>query len=219
MALPLANTFSRFESEAAIRAGKYSNIRIKQMKTNMNPELPWQNLTTAINTNIVAGGWGGTNTSNLFHFSSTCYYFGESLTDELSASNAKAPPIGLIHTAWGGSMIEQWLPQDTVNSCKQSCNNATKCSVSEWWNTRILPYAGMTLKGWVWYQGEVCNCIMYVFRAFLTSALVLRITCTDFLAIAQLVQVMHVLLSNWCRIGVPFGQTTLVLRLMPHSVL
>ena len=49
-------------------------------------------------------------------------------------------------------MIEQWLPADTVDSCKLSCSNATTCGVSEWWNTRILPYAGMTLKGWVWYR-------------------------------------------------------------------
>ena len=47
----------------------------------------------------------GANTSELFHFSATCYYFGQSLTDELGAT---APPIGLIHTAWGGSMVEQW---------------------------------------------------------------------------------------------------------------
>jgi sialate O-acetylesterase len=31
MALPVSNTFSRFASEAAIRSGKYANIRIKQM--------------------------------------------------------------------------------------------------------------------------------------------------------------------------------------------
>jgi hypothetical protein len=37
MALPLANTFSRFKTEAAVAAGKYANIRIKQMATNMNP--------------------------------------------------------------------------------------------------------------------------------------------------------------------------------------
>jgi hypothetical protein len=150
MALPVSNTFSRFKSEAAIRTGKYSNIRIKQMAGNMNPELKWQNVSTAVATNIVAGGWGGQNTSALQHFSSTCYYFGESLTDELGSGPAKAPAIGLIHTAWGGSMIEQWLSQATVNSCVRSCSNATSCGVSEWWNTRVLPFAGMTVKGWVW---------------------------------------------------------------------
>jgi sialate O-acetylesterase len=153
MALPLANTFSRFKTESAIAAGKYSNIRIKQMSTNMNPAIPWSTLKNASATNMVSGAWGGANTSALFHFSSTCYYFGESLTDELGAA---APPIGLIHTAWGGSMIEQWLPAEVVGACKLSCSNVTTCGVSEWWNTRILPYAGMTLKGWVWYRASAC---------------------------------------------------------------
>jgi hypothetical protein len=30
-----------------------------------------------------------------------------SMAEELEAGGGKAPPIGLIHTAWGGSMIEQ----------------------------------------------------------------------------------------------------------------
>ena len=33
--------------------------------------------------------------SQFFRFSSTCYYFGESLTEQLGPD---APPIGLIHT-------------------------------------------------------------------------------------------------------------------------
>ena len=49
----------------------------------------------------------------LDHFSSTCYYYGEALAQGLAAKDAGSPaakaavPIGLIHTAWGGSMIEQ----------------------------------------------------------------------------------------------------------------
>ena len=57
--------------------------------------------------------WGG-------GFCRSCYYFGQSLTDELGPD---APPIGLIHTAWGGSMIEQWLPAETVDSCQMSCRS------------------------------------------------------------------------------------------------
>ena len=59
MALPLANTFQRFETQAAIKAGKYSNIRIKQMSTNMNPAVPWSTLASAADKIVTAGGWGG----------------------------------------------------------------------------------------------------------------------------------------------------------------
>ena len=92
MALPLAHTISRNASIAAINAGRYGNIRLFGIAGNMNPDQPWSSPKEA-----VARG-----TFELY--SSTCYYFGESLTDELGAA---APPIGLIHTAWGGSTIEQ----------------------------------------------------------------------------------------------------------------
>lgn len=49
----------------------------------------------------------------LDHFSSTCLYFGEGLADAMPTV-----PIGLIHTAWGGSMIEQWLTNQEIAECK-----------------------------------------------------------------------------------------------------
>ena len=56
--------------------------------------------------------------SSLMGFSAACYYFGESLTDMMLEQNGEAPPIGLIHTAWGGSSIEQWLANDTIETCE-----------------------------------------------------------------------------------------------------
>ena len=44
-----------------------------------------------------------------------CRYFGESLAEKLGSS---APPIGLIHTAWGGSMIEEWSTDEVTAGCK-----------------------------------------------------------------------------------------------------
>jgi len=56
----------------------------------MNPEQPWTTLKAAIATNPDSdkSAFGG--------FSSTCYYYGESLSDELAKTSAdgKAPPIG-----------------------------------------------------------------------------------------------------------------------------
>ena len=55
---------------------------------------------------------------NMFtQFSASCYYFGESLTDELAQAGGTPPPIGLIHTAWGGSIIEGWLPDTAIATC------------------------------------------------------------------------------------------------------
>ena len=108
----------------------------------------------------------------LDHFSSTCLYFGTSLYLGLQkqqqqqqggtasaapgaaasavAAAAAAVPIGLVHTAWGGSMIEEWLTNDAVAACAGADiadHNALL------FDTNVKPYLGMSLKGWVW-----CEC-------------------------------------------------------------
>ncbi len=141
MALPLSNTNSRNISVAAIAAGKYHNIRIQQLNGNMNPDTPWTPIAEA------AAG----DASVFMQFSGTCYYFGESLTDTLGAN---APPIGLVHTAWGGSTIQNWISNDTLNSNICSNHSSGQGNDGGWYESRVRPYSSMTLKGFVWYQGE-----------------------------------------------------------------
>ena len=90
MALPVAHTFSRNASAKAVKAGKYANIRLKQINGNMNPGHPWITLYDGVTNRIVAEH-GKINNTYLNLFSATCYYFGESLADELGPN---APPIG-----------------------------------------------------------------------------------------------------------------------------
>ena len=138
MALPLQNTLTRNISLAAIAAGKYSNIRIQQLRGNMNPDTPWTPIAQAAASPDV-----------FLAFSGTCYYFAESLTDELGDA---APPIGLIHTAWGGSTIQQWVSNATLNSNVCANHSSGQGNDGGWWEARVLPYAEMTLKGWVWVR-------------------------------------------------------------------
>ncbi len=111
MALPVLHTFHRNISMANILDGKYDNIRIHGISGNMNPNLDWTTLKDAV-ANVSAAEveqWYGNyspgpersgGVSQFFSFSSTCYYFGESLTEKMGSN---APPIGLIHTAFGVS--------------------------------------------------------------------------------------------------------------------
>ena len=62
-----------------------------------------------------------------------CFYFAQALTDELAASassasasssasssasrSAAAVPIGLIASSVGGTMIESWSPNSTLDEC------------------------------------------------------------------------------------------------------
>ncbi len=162
MALPLANTLSRNLSIAAIAAGKYSNIRIQQLSGNMNPDTPW---TTVEQAAAVSSSSNSNQQAEVFlAFSGTCYYFGESLTDVLGGVGV-APPLGLIHTAWGGSTIQNWISNDTLNSEVCANHSSGQGNDGGWYESRVMPYAEMTLKGWVWYQGENNMCVfIYLFR-------------------------------------------------------
>jgi len=144
MALPLLHTLSRNVSRDAILAGKYSNIRLYGISGNMNPNMPWTTPKAAVTTDPES------DKSLFMQFSATCYYFGESLSDELAKVNGGIPPpIGLIHTAWGGSTIEQWLDNGTLATC---ANTSISAANAEWHDSRVMPYVDMTIKGWVWYQ-------------------------------------------------------------------
>eukprot|EP01060_Flectonema_neradi_P032102 TRINITY_DN5040_c0_g2_i2.p1 TRINITY_DN5040_c0_g2~~TRINITY_DN5040_c0_g2_i2.p1 ORF type:complete len:610 (+),score=126.46 TRINITY_DN5040_c0_g2_i2:77-1906(+) len=142
MALNLHHTVSRNKSLDLIQSGKYSNIRIYSMASNMNPNISWTTLKNATNTPKRHSG-------NLFFaMSATCYYFAESLTDIMGAA---APPIGLIHTAVGGSKAEQW----TSNTTSAKCANVTLNGGSQkLFDARVKPFAKTTIKGFLWYQGE-----------------------------------------------------------------
>ena len=65
------------------------------------------------------------------------------------------PPTHQPHfraqTAWGGSMVEQWLTAEDVASCR-GADIADHNSLLH--NTNVLPYTSMSIEGWVWYQGE-----------------------------------------------------------------
>lgn len=140
MALPLLHTLDRNTSLAAITAGRYSNIRIHQLSGNMNPDTPWTTMAQAAATPDV-----------FMSFSGSCYYFGESLTDALGAA---APPLGLIHTAWGGSTIQQWIKNETLNSGVCANSSSGQGNDGGWYLSRVLPYSEMTIKGFAWYQGR-----------------------------------------------------------------
>ena len=61
-------------------------------------------------------------------------------------------PIGLVHTAWGGSTIEQWLTNETIAKCQYASPSASN---QEFHDTRVVPYLGMSLKGFLWCEYSV----------------------------------------------------------------
>eukprot|EP00040_Diaphanoeca_grandis_P043546 m.9603 g.9603 ORF g.9603 m.9603 type:complete len:763 (+) comp7821_c0_seq1:110-2398(+) len=146
MWLNLQYTYARNKSFAALAAGSYNNIRVMagdSQSQGLNPAVPptapWMLAKDA----ALAG--------KLDVFSAACYYFGEGLTDQLKSASMVVPPIGLINTAIGGSMIEEWVTNEVAATCF-GADVATHNH--ELWDVNIRPFLQMTMKGFLFYQGE-----------------------------------------------------------------
>eukprot|EP00750_Incisomonas_marina_P013073 INCI17218.2.p1 GENE.INCI17218.2~~INCI17218.2.p1 ORF type:complete len:516 (-),score=65.07 INCI17218.2:453-1928(-) len=84
--------------------------------------------------------------------SATCYFFGVELWE------TQQIPIGLMHSSYGGSAIEDWIDAPTLgNGQTGPCPGAITSSMgvpTQQWNGQIRPLVNTTIKGVVWYQGE-----------------------------------------------------------------
>ncbi len=59
------------------------------------------------------GTWISLNKSTASQFSATAYFFGKKLYETLKV------PIGLIHTSWGGTPVEAWIPGESLEKYEQ----------------------------------------------------------------------------------------------------
>lgn len=55
-------------------------------------------------------GWQVCTPQTVGHFSATGYYFGRALHKELNV------PVGLLHTSWGGTIIETWISAESLKN-------------------------------------------------------------------------------------------------------
>ncbi|MBN1999680.1 9-O-acetylesterase [candidate division KSB1 bacterium] len=62
---------------------------------------------------IESGEWSDCSPKSISNFSAVGYFFGRSLHKSLNV------PIGLIHTSWGGTMIETWISGPSIKTIKE----------------------------------------------------------------------------------------------------
>merc|ERR1712142_1121030 len=131
-------------TEEIALAAEYTNIRITVIDriTSENEEdeltirTPWTD---------------PSNVAALKGFSAVCFFYAMNVYNELGV------PLGLIDSAWGGTRIEAWSNQDALDECEIEDNvmpNNPQNSNSYLWNAMIHPLRKLTLKGFLWYQGE-----------------------------------------------------------------
>lgn len=102
--------------------------------------------------------------NSINQFSAACWHFAEHLTDIMEANNETIVPFGLVSSQWGGTMVEHWQPNATLNA--GVCKNASGLPYAPWQNKRwdidsgglyngmVRPFLNMTINGALWYQGE-----------------------------------------------------------------
>lgn len=104
----------------------------------------------------IFGKWVVCDPETFKTFSAVGYYFGKKLNSTLNV------PIGLIHSAWGGTNAETWTPKeyikedsDLYNSWKRhKYNKGRDISIATTYNAMIAPITNLNIAGTIWYQGE-----------------------------------------------------------------
>ena len=195
MVLGLFNTFERNDTLAAVRSGVYKNkIRTWSggLGRNVVEEGNWvipagPNLTDCSTANagqLTNGQWctaemlaassGATNDQNaLFDQMAVCFYTFQWLTDSIVAAGGTPPPFGLVQTAIGGTMIEEWTPWQT--QIDSGCVNVTCLCYSQGCNSsqplgpnctgalgnngglyhgQVEPHINVTIRLAIYFQGE-----------------------------------------------------------------
>jgi len=131
-------------SNEAILNATNSQIRLFEVKRN----------TSTSPLDDVSGSWNMAQPKTVKSFSATAYFFAKKLQQTLNV------PIGVIQSSWGGTPIESWTDLATVSKIKaiKPINSNTNIKpqkvVSSLYNAMIHPFAGYSIKGVIWYQGE-----------------------------------------------------------------
>ena len=143
-------SFSRNETVAAIKSGKYLNIRGMFSPSATTPTTgKWQTAQQAIE-----DGNETTPSYSLFDMGALCWYFAQELVER-----GVKTPIGIADTAIGGQRIEEFMNNHSYAGAIACPDAIGAKEVRTPWNgqlfaKQVMPFVDMTVKGWTWYQGE-----------------------------------------------------------------
>ena len=177
MWLPVQHTYQRNETARNISAGKYSNIRmmagssgifvrgeVLQATEGGADTVPWppaygNAATNGSNPWLTAAqaapeGCADDGTCPFFAVGASCWYFAQGLAD-LGITT----PIGIADSAIGGQHIEEFMINHTISTCTETAQDIMGHDFGPWGNSQqyglqVVPFVDMTVKGFLWYQGE-----------------------------------------------------------------
>lgn len=130
--------------EAVMDAAQYPDIRIFTV-SRKSSEKPLYDCD---------GKWLTADPQSVGGFSAVGYFFGKTLSKILKV------PVGLISSNWGGSTVETWMTEesidriDGINHALAKAGTEENSATQRLYNGMILPVCNFTAKGFIWYQGE-----------------------------------------------------------------
>lgn len=147
MTMPVKGNFGQpvFGSQQAIATAGNNNLRLftVERKASLVPE-------TDLGKYI---GWQSASVDNVKDFSAVAYFYGQQLQEIMDV------PVGMIHTSWGGSLIEAWMSNEMLSTIQKvdlgnvDLNRGNRFP-TVLFNAMINPLIPYTIKGILWYQGE-----------------------------------------------------------------
>lgn len=101
------------------------------------------------------GRWRQASVAATPDFSAAAYFFARRLQEVLKV------PVGVIVSAWGGTSILGWMPEEAVDRAVSAeekaaiiaINDAQKNHPALLYNGMIAPMEGFAARGFIWYQG------------------------------------------------------------------
>ncbi len=96
---------------------------------------------------LPTAGWQTLGRESLKPFSAAAYFFAKALQDSLKV------PVGVVTTAWGGTPIEDWTPAEAWSDFPR-LSKLDRRHVGNRYKRMVKPLAPMTIRGFLWYQGE-----------------------------------------------------------------
>ena len=121
-----------------IAAADYLNIRALTVKTDYTDKL--------LNTLTYPANWTVCSPQTAGTFSAVAYYFARKLNTSLNV------PIGIIISAVNGTSCQLWTNTDAFRNNPDIKNYAVNAAYL--YNGMINPFTNLSIKGFLWYQGE-----------------------------------------------------------------
>lgn len=106
MQMPVSGNWAKVNNhEQEVKDAKYPKIRLISVERTTS-SVPEDNFTT------YGDGWQVCAPENIAEFSATAYFFGREIHKK------RGVPVGLIHSSWGGTVIEAWMTKDALAGVK-----------------------------------------------------------------------------------------------------